>query len=79
MYRDSSILFDFDFLKDRPLRVCHLMAQITLLFSCKWRLKSSSDNLCKCLAPDHDRCSVGPDLGSKTLDTLIVFLKEFFE
>ena len=31
------------------------------------------------LDPDQDQWNIGPDLGSKLFDTLIVFLKEFLE
>ena len=39
----------------------------------------SADNIANSFEPDQDRHNVGPDLDPKLYDTLIVFLKEFFE
>ena len=40
---------------------------------------SSADNLCKQFAPRSGPTEVGLDLDPNCLDTLVVFLKEFFE
>ena len=42
-------------------------------------LLSSADNFCEQLDPDQDRQNVGPDLDPNCFDTLMVFLKEYFE
>ena len=36
-------------------------------------------NFANSLVPDQDQQNVGPDSGFKPFDTLIVYLKEFFE
>ena len=65
---------------NKILLFCVEKFKAAMVFDWNWHVSSSAEYLCKQIEPlDQVRQSVGAWSGSKLFDTLMVFLKEYFE